>query len=144
MFYRIRVARIAVPALRERREDIPPLVRAFLDEIRVKTDRAVHDVSDDAMRVLLAYRWPGNVRELRNALEFGAVCAKGSSIQPQDLPPEVLEEERPRSDQPELIRAVLAYAGDNRKKAAELLGISRATLYRRLEHLGIKTNAGTK
>ena len=91
------------------------------------------------MRVLIGYRWPGNVRELKNCIEFAAVGARGSTIEPEDLPPELTVPDVTGSapDEGEVIRAVLAYVGDNRKMAAEMLGISRATLYRRLEQLGL-------
>ena len=96
------------------------------------------------MGVLLTYPWPGNVRELRNALEFAVICARGSLIRPEDLPPELLEvraeapSSEPAQDEPERIRTALERANGNRTRAAELLGISRATLYRRMRELGIE------
>ena len=143
LLYRIRVARVSLPALRQRREDIPILVRAFLADHRASTGKQVDALSDDAMAAIMEYEWPGNVRELRNALEYAVVRARGSILQTEDLPPEVLEQ-RAGADQGDLgidevdrFRAALKRAGGNRTRAATLLGISRATLYRRLRELGI-------
>jgi DNA-binding NtrC family response regulator len=143
LLYRIRVARVRLPALRERREDLPLLVRAFLAAHRASIGKEVHTVCDEAMAVLLDYSWPGNVRELRNVLEFAVVRCRGSVIQPDDLPPELFQYS-PRSlieesgaDEVERIAAAIKWAGGNRTRAAKLLGISRATLYRRLEELGL-------
>jgi DNA-binding NtrC family response regulator len=143
LLYRIRIARVQLPALRRRREDLPILVRAFLTDYRAATGKQVDAVSDDVMALLLDYSWPGNVRELRNALEYAVVRARGSTLQIEDLPPELLERDtNERDDDSELseidqLRAVLRRAGGNRTKAAALLGISRATFYRRLAELDI-------
>ena len=143
LLYRIRVARIQLPPLRERREDLAILVRAFLADHRGSTGKQVDAVSDEAMGVLLDYHWPGNVRELRNALEYAVIRCRGSLIQPENLPPELLE--RPADGLPgnevagelDRVMAALKWAKGNRTKAAALLGISRATLYRRLRELGL-------
>ncbi|MDY0168029.1 MAG: sigma-54 dependent transcriptional regulator [Thermoguttaceae bacterium] len=143
LFYRIRVARVNLPPLRERRDDLPLLARAFLAQHRAATGKEAEAISSDAMGILLTYPWPGNVRELRNALEFAVICSRGSVIQPEDLPPEVLEvhsEEsaaETASDEHDRILTALERGRGNRTRAAELLGISRATLYRRLRELGI-------
>lgn len=143
LLYRIRVARIGLPPLRERREDLSLLVRAFLADHRASTGKQVLAVADEAMAILLDYGWPGNVRELRNALEYAVVRCRGSVILPDDLPPELLHSrpEPPVEDmgtsENERISAALKWARGNRTRAATLLGISRATLYRRLKELGI-------
>lgn len=145
LFYRIRVAHIRVPPLRERREDIALLVGTFLLEHRATTGKNVDTVSDAAMQVLLAHEWPGNVRELKNALEFAVIRCKGSVIQPDDLPPEVWQptrsswepSEESTPDERGLILAALERTGGNRKEAAKLLGVSRATFYRRLTEYGL-------
>jgi len=148
LLYRIRVARIRLPALRERREDLPLLVRAFLADHAASTGKRIDGISDDALAVLMEYDWPGNVRELRNGLEYAVIRARSSLIQLDDLPPELLEM-IPLADQTEADReaagtgdadrlhAALRRAGGNRTRAAALLGISRATLYRRLRELGL-------
>jgi DNA-binding NtrC family response regulator len=144
LLYRIRVARISLPALRDRREDLPLLVRSFLAQHRASTGRQVDAISDEAMAVIVAHGWPGNVRELRNALEFAVIRASGSIVQPEDLPPELLEcfpEVLPGQqsrDGTQRIKEALRWARGNRTKAATVLGISRATLYRRLRDLGIE------
>jgi transcriptional regulator with GAF, ATPase, and Fis domain len=89
LFYRLRVFPIEIPRLRDRREDIEPLARHLVARVSARTGRAL-GFSPDALRVLLEYRWPGNVRELENALEYGATVARGQTLQPEDLPPEML------------------------------------------------------
>jgi PAS domain S-box-containing protein len=144
LFYRLRVARLRVPPLRERREDVPLLLAAFLD-----ADRPLK-LEADVMELLRAYDWPGNVRELRNTAEYMMIHCRGDVVRPAHLPPEIrsgrtipmkpgafgrgpadLDVERER------IIDALERAGGNRTRAAGLLGMSRATLYRRLERLGI-------
>ncbi|MHB8897486.1 MAG: sigma 54-interacting transcriptional regulator [Thermoguttaceae bacterium] len=146
LLYRIRVARVTLPPLRQRREDLPLLVRAFVAAHRASTGKQVHAVDDDAMALLLDHSWPGNVRELRNALEFAVVRCRGTVIQPVDLPPELLQTspepppDMPASDEADRIAAAIKWARGNRTRAANLLGISRATLYRRLKELGIEND----
>ncbi len=141
LLYRIRVARVALPPLRSRREDIPLLVDWFLRQFRARTDKAVEGMDAVAMRTLMEHDWPGNVRELQNALEAAAIACRGRVIENDDLPPEILRSESPveMTDYWERERAnlqqALAYTGGNRAKAARMLGISRATLYRRLATL---------
>ena len=143
LLYRIRVVRVTLPALRQRREDFPILVRAFLADHRASTGKQVDALSDDAMAAMMEYEWPGNVRELRNALEYAVVRARGSILQTEDLPPEVLERRTDAGqgdlgiDEVDRFRAALKRARGNRTRAAAVLGISRATLYRRLRELGI-------
>lgn len=143
LLYRIRVARIQLPPLRERREDIPLLVHAFLNQCVAETGKRVEDVSHGAMRILLAYEWPGNVRELRSAIEFALIRCKSGVIEPSDLPAEVLEQAPlgafapTGEDEPRRVLAALEAAKGSRVVAARLLGISRATLYRRLAELNI-------
>jgi len=148
LFYRIRIARITLPPLRGRREDIPLLAAAFLGQCQAVTGKAVHDLSQDAMRKLLGYEWPGNVRELKSAIEVAVTHCKGAIIQAEDLPPEVTESsaQEPTSlnslnsiaDEKERVLAALAETRGNRAAAARLLGISRATFYRRLGELEIQ------
>jgi len=89
LYYRLRVFPIEIPPLRERREDVEPLARYLLAHVCRRSGRALR-FSPDALRALLEYRWPGNVRELENALEYAATVAQGQTLQPEDLPPEML------------------------------------------------------
>jgi DNA-binding NtrC family response regulator len=143
LLYRIRVARIRVPPLRERREDIPLLLDAFLRKARAATGKDVSGVSAEAMRVLTDYAWPGNVRELRNAVEFAVIRCRGGVVRPDDLPPELQEQryavagrDTPDAESEKVrILDALRAAGGKREEAALRLGISRATLYRRMKTL---------
>jgi len=149
LLYRIRVGRVLLPSLRERREDIPLLISHFLSQYRATTGRPVEAVSNEALGLLMAYAWPGNVRELKHAIEFAVIRCSHSIIRPQDLPPEVVNqderllvvssEEIVPSHDKEKILSALKQTGGNRSAAAKLLGISRLTLYRRLSRLGIPT-----
>jgi PAS domain S-box-containing protein len=145
LFYRVRVARIAVPALRERREDIPLLAASFLAQCSAAGGKAVTELSHEAVRLLMDHPWPGNVRELRSAIEFAVIRCTGAVIQPDDLPPEIGATADfagsipgdPLSDEKARFLEALTRSRGNRALAARLLGISRATLYRRLADLQI-------
>ncbi|HEY9226673.1 MAG TPA: sigma-54 dependent transcriptional regulator, partial [Gemmatimonadaceae bacterium] len=91
LFYRLNVLRIYLPPLRERRQDIPQLVRRFIQEYSAQHDRPFHGISSEAMQMLVDYPWPGNVRELRNLIESMVVLAPGHEIQPEDLPRQIRE-----------------------------------------------------
>ncbi|MCC6696945.1 MAG: sigma 54-interacting transcriptional regulator [Candidatus Hydrogenedentes bacterium] len=152
LLYRVRVARLSLPPLRARREDIPALVSSFLRRFTAKSGKQVERFSPGAAALLMSYHWPGNVRELQNAVESAAISCRGTSVQPGDLPPEIAAAQTPfpqhdASSSKRLtlddfaedlasadrrIEEALTRAGGNRAKAARLLGISRTTLYRRL------------
>ncbi len=155
LYFRINVVTVRLPALRERREDVPILVAHFLAKIARRERRDQAALSQDALRLLTTYGWPGNVRELENAIDRAVAVAKGNVILPSDLPPEVggagpevsgdgnsIIEDRPTLAELErrYIALVLQESGGNKKKAAERLGIDRRTLYRALERTG--TDAG--
>ena len=148
LYYRLRVFPLELPPLRSRREDIEPMARLLLSRVGSRTGRALH-LSPEAVRVLLSYEWPGNVRELENALEFAATVCQGQTLQPEDLPPEVLaagpafsEEQaplpRPRlaatlpAEEDRELRAALEQNRWNREATARALGVSRSTLWRRM------------
>lgn len=146
LLYRLRVARVLVPPLRDRRDDIALLVEAFLAEARIATGKAITSVAPAAMRRLSTYDWPGNVRELRSAVQYAAIACRTGTIGVRDLPPEMqgtadaIIDKGPETaaignDDQDILDA-LDRAGGNRTKAAAMLGISRATLYRRLNQLG--------
>jgi DNA-binding NtrC family response regulator len=144
LLYRIRVARIHLPSLQDRREDIPLLIASFLGECCAVTGKPVDQVSPEAMLALTTYPWPGNVRELKSAIESSVISCKETMIQVEDLPPEVLDSQTvphlpldaPQDEKSRLI-AALGHAKGNRTMAARLLGMSRATLYRRLTDLNL-------
>ncbi|MGH7232277.1 MAG: sigma-54-dependent transcriptional regulator [Nitrospiraceae bacterium] len=144
LLYRIRVARIQLPSLRHRRDDIPLLVASFLGECCAATGKPVQDISREAMHALKTYNWPGNVRELKSAIECAVIVCKDNVIQVEDLPPEIVDPnlcqmvvtDAPQDEKSRMI-AALESARGNRTMAARLLGMSRATLYRRLAELDL-------
>lgn len=147
LLYRIRIARIKLPPLRERREDIPLLAPSFLMQICTATGKTIDGVSPDTLRLLMSYSWPGNVRELRSAIEFAVISCKGRDILPTDLPPEIAAVPVAPSpstwiplsgqDEKSKLLAALSDAKGNRTEAAKRLGVSRATFYRRMVELNI-------
>ena len=147
LYYRLRVARVAVPPLRERLGDLPGLVERFLAEFRDTTGKPVRDVSAEALRLLGGYDWPGNVRELRSAIEMAVIRCRGPEVEPEYLPPEVVRAGKrasfaPVGDEADRYRRALRDAGGNRTQAAKLIGVSRATFYRKLTELGVDPEAG--
>jgi DNA-binding NtrC family response regulator len=146
LFYRIRVAHVIVPPLRERAGDVSLLAKRFLSQICEKSRSAPHAISEEALHALSSYPWPGNVREVKNAIEFAAIRCAGGIIQRADLPPEIIAahapvvgalKNLPAGEGKARMLDALARANLNRTEAARLLGISRATLYRRLNEFGI-------
>jgi len=141
LLYRIRVARVQLPPLRERREDIPLLTEFFMRELCAQTGKKISDIENQTLRMLTDHHWPGNVRELKNALEFAIIRCRTSALQVKDLPPEITEIRtrssgaRPYETDSERTRIIEALEATNGKRleAAALLGISRATLYRRMK-----------
>ncbi len=148
LFYRLNVVAIALPPLRERPEDIPPLVRLLLDRQAARLGRPLPALEPEAMRQVLDSPWPGNVRELENALERAVVLARDGVIRAVDLPVPTdgaasgsagVTPLRAQADAAEAraIRDALARTGGNRKEAAKLLGVSVRTLFYKLKDLGI-------
>lgn len=154
LYYRLNVFHIRLPPLRERRSDIPLLVEAALERVRTSHPEFVHLSSSPlAMRMLRSYDWPGNVRELFSVVESSAIRAGGARIEGQHLPPAVrrspdkdgnLQEERYRApdDERAAIQAALDEAGGVRARAAELLGMGRTTLWRKLKQYGLDDRSG--
>ncbi|MBP8645461.1 MAG: sigma-54-dependent Fis family transcriptional regulator [Syntrophobacteraceae bacterium] len=145
LFHRINVFHIDVLPLRERREDIPILVDFYLDLLCM--GRPLCRVSREVMEYLMAYHWPGNVRELRNVLERGIILSENGWITPRALPKELREQKMEEREEPALasledvekrhILKVLELVNHNRSQAAELLGIGRKTLYRKLKDYNV-------
>ncbi|HYT48934.1 MAG TPA: sigma 54-interacting transcriptional regulator, partial [Pyrinomonadaceae bacterium] len=174
LFYRLSVFPISLPALRERREDIHPLVFHFLEHYKQRTGRFVSGISKEALRALVSYDWPGNVRELENAIERAVIIASGRQIELDDLPEAIgnvaaerealaraeraqaasegrstkLEIEVPSSMddiEKKAIQATLDYTSGDKTKAARLLNIGRKTIYRKLEQYnGQPTTSSSK
>jgi DNA-binding NtrC family response regulator len=150
LFYRLNVGAIQLPPLRERPDDVESLVQHFIAICNEKLGRSVAGVSPQVLTILNRYQWPGNVRELANVIERAMVVAKGSVILPEHLPPHLFESRpAPSADTPRLpelsleaaereqILRALQASGGKRIEAARLLGLSRRTLYRKLDRYGI-------
>ncbi len=145
LFYRLNTAMLSLPSLRERKEDIPLLVDFFLTEYARVNPTSAETVSADVLERFLEYDWPGNVRELKNTINYSAAISSTSSIDIEDLPPNFLQPTRTigsgniREDmEMKLIVKMLQKASYNKKKAAELLNMSRRTLYNKLEKYRIQ------
>ncbi len=154
LYYRIGVIPIHLPPLRERREDIPLLAKAYIDRIALRSGKEIAGIGNKALEILMRHDWPGNVRELINALEYAFVLCRKGPIQPDHLPPDLLHADGARKE-PETvsrtrnaetekreIRDALAKTGGRKEEAAALLGISRVTLWKRLKKYGIETPSG--
>lgn len=144
LYYRLNVVHIEVPPLRERKEDIPLLMSHFLEMYNERNKRHVQGFSQRAKAAMMAYDWPGNIRELGNCVESAVVLAANQIIDLDDLPAVVRNansEERvvipvgSTMEQAEkaLIVATIAYCGGNKSKAADVLGIARKTLHRKVQ-----------
>lgn len=155
LYYRLNVIELKLPPLRERREDIPLLVDAFLKKCADARGKAVKGVSESALAMLMDYAWPGNVRELENVVERAVTLSQGEKVVPDDLPPavqgargdrrvidEAAEKTLPLQEiEKAYIKRILEKTGGNKYQAAHILGIDRKTLYRKLADMG---DAGTE
>jgi DNA-binding NtrC family response regulator len=154
LYYRLNTFQIEVPPLRERKQDIPPLVASFVKQFAQQLGKSEPAIAPDAFQKLLDYSWPGNVRELQNAIEYAVVLARQDLIGVKELPAEVQlptalqQTERATPSRPGVqslddvekttILQALAQCHGNKKKAAELLGIQRPTLYNKLKRYAIE------
>jgi DNA-binding NtrC family response regulator len=154
LYYRLNTFQIEVPPLRKRKEDIPPLIAQFVRQFSQQLGKPEPDISPDAFQKLLDYSWPGNVRELQNAIEYAVVLARHGMIDVKELPAEI--QLPPALQKAELgaishsgvqslddvernaILQALAECRGNKKKAAELLGIQRPTLYNKMKRYAIE------
>jgi len=152
LYYRLNVFAFRLPPLRERKEDLPLLIQAFINEFNQRNQKNVQGVDHHAMRILEHYMWPGNVRELRNVIERATILSGGPFIESKHLPP-ILAEEPPPEHQPQLALApgttveeaerrlilmTLEHTRDNKTRAAEILGISLKTLHNKLNKLRLR------
>jgi DNA-binding NtrC family response regulator len=145
LYYRLNVFNLHLPPLRERGDDLPPLIQAFLEEFAAKYAKTVRGVEGEALELLKRHTWPGNIRELRNVLERAVLVARGELIGPADVPAELRAQARQPNqglelrvgmtiDEAErmLIMQTLQQTGQNKTRAAEMLGISLKTLHNKL------------
>ncbi|MBN2844300.1 MAG: sigma 54-interacting transcriptional regulator [Sedimentisphaerales bacterium] len=159
LFYRLCVVPINLPSLRQRRNDIPLLLRHFVKQQNNQQNRNLMGLTDQALQMLIDYPWPGNIREMQNAIQYAFVKCKADTIGVAHLPPEILQTASELkgsggSDRPLAVRTeparrrkrkldrqavvnALKSTGGNRSKAAEALGVGRATLYRFMQDAGL-------
>jgi len=165
LYFRLNVVHITMPPLRDRKEDIPLLVRGFLRHFCKVNEKPMLELTSDAMNTLLNYDWPGNVRELRTAIEHGVVMANGPKITLRELPMSIRqaagaslpggitasraygEKTNPldlHETERRLIMQALASTRGNITAAAKKLGISRRTLHRKINEMNVAKNQATK
>lgn len=151
LYYRLNVFNLSLPPLREREDDIPLLIQAFIEELNTKYDKRVKSVDEAALRVLVRYPWPGNVRELRNTIERAIIACEAELIAPRHLPPGLAG--KTKDDSPDLVSVplgislenaekdlilrTLASVNNNKTRAAEILGVSLKTLHNKLRRYGV-------
>jgi two-component system response regulator HydG len=143
LYYRLRVVEVAIPPLRQRREDILPLARFFVERFRTKLKLPALRLSAESISLLTNYPWPGNVRELENAIEHAAILSRDGQLIPDLFPSAIvhrtsgLGQSAGKHSLGEVAEAhiqdVLRQTGGNRRQAAAILGISTATLWRKLK-----------
>jgi len=151
LYFRLNVVNLALPPLRARRDDIPLLAFYFLKKFALAMGRPVADIAPEAMRLLNRYDYPGNVRELANLIERGVALAPGGLLESAHLPeslktlsvrvatPREGELQTLERNEAAYIAQVLEYTGGNRNRAAEILGIDRVSLWRRIKRYGLDT-----
>jgi DNA-binding NtrC family response regulator len=147
LFYRLNVINIRIPALRDRREDIPLLIHHFIERIAQELNKEVNDIAEGGMKILLNHNWPGNVRELENTIERAMITAKAKILTDEDfgflnqghdetewkIPADLSLEEVENK----VISATLQRTHGNIKEAASILDIDRSTLYDRIKKFGL-------
>ncbi len=145
LYYRLRVVQIPMPPLRKRREDIPLLIEHFIDLYNQRFSRHMQGIDAAAAKQMTSYDWPGNIRELQHAVEHAFVMCRGDILTLAHLPPELQDSAEPmlpemstEEDESSRIITALEKSGWNKSRAARLLGMSRRTIYRKMEELGIE------
>ncbi len=150
LLFRLDVFRIVMPPLRARRGDIPILIEAFLKQYSREFNKRMVGVSPEFVGLLESHDWPGNVRELKNVIQRAVLVGTGEVLRPEHLPPRLQGERQPRSRvsfkvgtplaevEREMILRTLQAAGNNRKRTAEMLGISRRALYNKLKRYDLR------
>ncbi|MBT4287094.1 MAG: sigma 54-interacting transcriptional regulator [Deltaproteobacteria bacterium] len=148
LYFRINVFPIQCPALKERRDDISSLAQKFIKENGAKSGKDIIGVTPEVMEALTLYDWPGNVRELRNAIDYSLVLCQEGLIKKEHLPPKVIKpakqkerlQESSHIHGKEQLMIALRKTGGNQSKAAEILGVSRITVWKRIKKYGINVN----
>lgn len=148
LFYRLNVINIQIPPLRERREDIPLLVRHFIEQLAHELEKNINDITENAIRLLIEYNWPGNVRELENTIERALITCKTNVLSEEDFT--FLSTNRDKSErwsvptnqslqdvEKVVIEATLRRLDGNMKETATVLGIDRSTLYEKIKKYNI-------
>ena len=153
LYYRLKVMPIPLPPLRERREDVPLLVRHFVKEYSSEFEKDITGVSEKVMNLFMRYDWPGNVRELKHAMEHACLLCSGGVVVMDNLPADLLSytgaesNTIPSGESSEIgredILGAIKKAGGNKSKAARLLGVNRKTLYRKMHKLGLPIGRNT-
>ncbi len=149
LFYRLNVINIQIPPLRERREDVPLLVRSFIERLSHELGKEIEDITESGLKMLIDYNWPGNVRELENAVERAIVTCKASVLSDEDFsflehngirrPAWNVPDNLPlQSVEKQVIEATIKRTGGNIKEAALVLGIDRSTLYEKIKRYEIQ------
>ncbi|MFO7937540.1 MAG: sigma 54-interacting transcriptional regulator [Kiritimatiellia bacterium] len=148
LYYRINIARLELPPLRERKEDIPVLINRFIDKFNALMRKNIHGIAPEALSLLIAHDWPGNIRELENSIERAFIVCNSDLIGISHLPSELGKTDGYKSAVPEMksahrildvqtIQAALENNNYNRLAAARELGIHKTTLFRKIKKLGI-------
>ncbi|MBW2050114.1 MAG: sigma 54-interacting transcriptional regulator [Deltaproteobacteria bacterium] len=145
LYYRLNVVKIDLPALRERKDDIPILIEHFIRKFNLLKDRSVQGVAPEVLSFLLGYPFPGNIRQLENIIEYAFITCKGDLIGMGHLPRDLIEAEEDRgpllsaneTEEAEKIQAILDQYPRNRPEAAKALGMSRTTLWRKMKKYGL-------
>lgn len=150
LYYRLHVIKLLLPPLRERMDDLPPLISHFIERFAGTFRKTITGISDEALKVLQRHNWPGNVRELQHVLEHACVLTRSNQVDLESLPHDLTSQLRqpdnlnqtavpaatlaapPTPSGPISLQEALTRAGGNKSKAAKLLGISRRTIYRQL------------
>jgi len=150
LFYRLNVVEIKLPSLNERREDIPLLIKHFIDKYNTELNRKILNADNETMRILMNYSWKGGIRELENVIERALILCEGDYITKHDLPPNMTDFEY-ETDMPDRLKdAVAAFekkhiinllkrTSNNKEETAKILEISLSSLYRKMDELNIKS-----
>jgi transcriptional regulator with PAS, ATPase and Fis domain len=144
LYYRINAAMLYIPPLKDRIDDIPILIDHFLSAFSKDNSKVIRGVSDNVLKNFVQYDWPGNIRELKNTINYAATMSRNDIIQISDLPSSFIDRDNADGEysiieetEKMIILRVLKQADNNKKKAAQLLEMSRKTLYNKMKKYGI-------